>query len=577
MVNFRSIPSFNVPMIFAAESNGTLPESVRDRLTPGEQKRLLEIIVGFEKDPKNLQAKQDKYPELMELYYKGIGLKKDGTGTIPPEKQNYRAAFELADLINDAILQDQQNIRGGYSSDQLRAALKLQDKLREDLEKTDFDRLLQIDRGEDNTISGDQKQYQTEKITSYLATYNSDFQKIFKDLAGSKRVEQLTASQQEKLADLRKLSDGKDGQAILNTILSTFKEFKDYSFTDAKLTTMKCTPDRPLTPQATGTSAFGNWVTAGSSGRDGDRSSGRSRFEDDDDGRSSSRSRRSSNDCCDILERILARLEGMINPGNNNRYNNGNNSYNNWNRGNGRNNYSNNCNCGSCPSCFNNGNNGNNWNNGNNGNNGNNDDGIPPTLRAIGYGINNIGLPLANLLGLGNNNRNGCCYPPTGGSPGYCPPPSQPPGYCPPTPYYVGGNTWSWGGANGAQTLSNNPGGSFSSSNNFPYSPYNPINIEFNPIINNNPSVISDNTAGSSARSDSRSRSSSRSRSAAQNYNSNINPIRNTSVNVNDVRNNNPIRNTSVYDVRNNYISATRNTHVQANNWPTVYPRYYKG
>ena len=465
MININPILNFNIPMILATASSGTLPESVRGRLTPAEQTRLLEIIVGFEQNPTNLRDKEGKYPELMKLYYKGIGLEQDGRGSIPPDQQNHRAAFELADLINDAILQDQQNIKGVYSPDQLQAALKLQDKLREDLERTDFDRLLRIEggSGSDSTMSGDQKQYQTEKITSYLAANKEEFRTIFEHLARDGRVDTLTESQKEKFANLKKLSDGNNAKTILDTILSTFNDFKQFSFTDDSLTKMKCTDNAPLLSQATGTSAFGNWITVAGS-------SGRSMSEGDGDGSSSSRSTRESREISRLnrlCERLLARLEEN-DPSNNT-----------GNRGNRWNNNSNNCNCANC-----NGGNNCNCNNGNNGNNGNND--IPSWVRDIGFGLNLAGQFLT-ITGLGNNNQNGGRYPPPT-----------------PIPYYVGGDTWPWGRTNGIN------GDEYSASNNYmpssvssnPYSTasaYNPVNVTVNPVFNNNPYMASNSSALSSA------------------------------------------------------------------------------
>jgi hypothetical protein len=472
-INFFDIPSFDRAFILARKSNKTLPGSVRDNLTSDEETRLLEIIEEFEKSPTNLKAKNKDYDELMKLFYKGIGLDEKGKGTIT--KENQRAAFELSALINDAILQDQQNIRKTYSDDELKKALELQNKLRKDLEKTDFEKLLKAKGSSYTELSEGQKEYQTEKITSYLAENKKDFKDIFEKLSEGKN---LNENQQGKLKNLTKLSGtGINGQTILNDILHTFKEFKDYSFTNVNLTKMQETPGE-LSEQAVpeNISPNDNWerIKPKSNKDDDDGSS----YVDDSD-RSSSRSGR-DREISELLRKILARLDG-INPGNNNRYNNT------TNRGNGRN--SNNCNCGNCSSCS---------NNGNNGNNGNND--IPSWARNIGLGLNLAGQFL-NITGLGNNNQNGGCYSPApcygGGSPSSCPP----------IPYYVGGNTWPWGGANGINgqygasnnaipsSVSSNPYSTASAYNNTPVN----VNVRVNPVFNNNPYMVSNSSALSSS------------------------------------------------------------------------------
>ncbi|NBV98062.1 MAG: hypothetical protein EBR67_00950 [Proteobacteria bacterium] len=468
-IDFFSIPSFDRAFILARKSNKTLPGSVRDNLSDKEEERLLEIIEGFEKDPTDLKAKNKDYDELMKLFYKGIGLDEKGKGTIT--KENQRAAFELSALISDAILQDQQNIGKTYSDNKLNEALKLQNKFRKALEGTNFKRLLSARGSSYTELSEGQKEYQTEKITSYLAENKKDFKDIFEKLS---KGEKLNEDQQRKLKNLTKLSGtGINGQNILNDILHTFKEFQGYSFTHVNLMKMKKTFGK-LLEQAVheNINPNDNWerIKPKSNKDDDDGSS----YVDDSD-RSSSRSGR-DREISELLRKILARLDG-INPGNNNRYNN-------TNRGNGRN--SNNCNCG-------------NTNNGNNGGN----SAIPSWLQALGFGITNIGLPLVNLFGLGNNNQNGGCYSPppcyAGGSPSPCLP----------IPYYVGGNTWPWGGANGINgqygasnnaipsSVSSNPYSTASAYNNTPVNVN--VNVRVNPVFNNNPYMVSNSSALSSS------------------------------------------------------------------------------
>jgi hypothetical protein len=186
-VNFFGINNLDKAEILLTGSNGTLPESVRDRLSIDEQEKLLEIIEGFE-GTTDVREKEAKYSELMKLFYKGIGLdpNEPDTGKIPEEKQNWRAAFELSALINDAILPDQQNIGNignKYNDKQLKDGLGLQNRLRKDLEKTDFRRLLELGGGPYSTLAEGRKEYQTEKITSYLAENKDDFAKIFQKLS----------------------------------------------------------------------------------------------------------------------------------------------------------------------------------------------------------------------------------------------------------------------------------------------------------------------------------------------------------------------------------------------------------
>lgn len=477
-IDFFSIPSFDRAFILARKSNKTLPGSVRDNLSGKEEERLLEIIEEFEKNPTNLEAKNRDYDELMGLFYKGVGLDEEGRGTIT--KTNQRAAFELSALIGDAILQDQQNIRETFKTEpELQKALKLQNQFRNDLEKTDFEKLLKVKGNSYTELSEGQKEYQTEKITSYLAENKKDFQDIFEKLSKSKN---LNEDQQRELNKLKKLSGtGINGQKILNDILHTFKEFKDYSFTNVNLTEMKKTP-RKLLAQAVpeNISPNDNWERIKpKSNKDHDDGSS---YVDDSD-RSSSRSSRECRETLRILEKILARLE-KLDP-NNDGVNNSNGA-----RGSGNNrssNRSNNrCNCGNCSSCS------------NNGNNGNND--IPSWARNIGLGLNLAGQFL-NITGLGNNNQNCGCYSPApcygGGSPSPCPP----------MPYYVGGNTWPWGGANGINgqygasnnaipsSVSSNPYSTASAYNNTPVN----VNVRVNPVFNNNPYMVSNSSALSSS------------------------------------------------------------------------------
>jgi hypothetical protein len=484
-VNFFGINNLDKAEILLTGSNGTLPESVRDRLSIDEQEKLLEIIEGFE-GTTDVREKEAKYSELMKLFYKGIGLdpNEPDTGKIPEEKQNWRAAFELSALINDAILPDQQNIGNignKYNDKQLKDGLGLQNRLRKDLEKTDFRRLLELGGGPYSTLAEGRKEYQTEKITSYLAENKDDFAKIFQKLSNGSKVTDLTRTQQDQLSNLQRLA-GENGKTVLNTIFRTFRDFKDYSFTNTKLTTMG-NKSETFAKQATGKSAYGNWVTV-----KGSRGSGDS---DDDEGSSSSSRRGSLGDSETtnrILRRILARLE-KLDP-NNDGVNNSNGA-----RG-SRNNRSNNrCNCGNCANC----NSCNNADNSSsNGNNGNND--IPSWARNIGLGLNLAGQFL-NITGLGNNNQNGGCYSPPpcygGGSPSPCPP----------MPYYVGGNTWPWGGANGINgqygasnnaipsSVSSNPYSTASAYNNTPVN----VNVRVNPVFNNNPYMVSNSSALSSS------------------------------------------------------------------------------
>lgn len=477
-IDFFSIPSFDRAFILARKSNKTLPGSVRDNLTSDEETRLLEIIEGFEKSPTNLKAKNKDYDELMKLFYKGIGLDEKGKGTI--SEKDRRAAFELSALISDAILQDQQNIRKTYNDDELQKALKLQNQFRNDLEKTDFEKLLKVKGNSYTELSEGQKEYQTEKITSYLAENKKDFQDIFEKLSEGK-YNDLNSRQKGQLDHLKTLAKG-NSQNILNDILHTFREFKDYSFKNIGLTNMHKTSGAPLQDQANPEyiSPNDNWERIKpKSNKDHDDGSS---YVDDSD-RSSSRSSRECRETLRILEKILARLE-KLDP-NNDGVNNSNGA-----RGSGNNrssNRSNNrCNCGNCSSCS------------NNGNNGNND--IPSWARNIGLGLNLAGQFL-NITGLGNNNQNCGCYSPApcygGGSPSPCPP----------MPYYVGGNTWPWGGANGINgqygasnnaipsSVSSNPYSTASAYNNTPVN----VNVRVNPVFNNNPYMVSNSSALSSS------------------------------------------------------------------------------
>jgi hypothetical protein len=470
---FFSIPNFDQRWILARKSNGTLPGSVRDNLSPKEQKRLLEIIEEFEKNPTKLEAKNKDYDELMGLFYKGVGLDEKGKGTITT-KETQRAAFELSALIGDAILQDQQNVRKTYNDNELNEALKLQNKFRKDLEKTNFKDLLMAKGSSHTELSEGQNEYQTEKITSYLAENKEHFKKIFDDLSQDKG----TIVFDGKLDNLKTLAKGKS-KDILNDILHTFNEFKDYSFDNVNLTRMKKTSGALLRDQANPEyiGPNDNWERIKSKSKSNKDDDDGSSYVGDSD-RSSSRSGR-DREISELLRKILARLDG-INPGNNN----------NTNRGNGRN--SNNCNCGNCNSC-------------NNANNGNND--IPSWARNIGLGLNLAGQFL-NITGLGNNNQNCGCYSPApcygGGSPSSCPCPPSP---CPPIPYYVGGNTWPWGGTNGINgqygafnnaipsSVSSNPYSTASAYNNTPVN----VNVRVTPVFNNNPYMVSNSSALSSS------------------------------------------------------------------------------
>jgi hypothetical protein len=440
-INFFDIPSFDRAFILARKSNKTLPGSVRDNLSDKEEERLLEIIEGFEKDPTDLAAKKKNYDELMKLFYKGIGLDEKGKGTIT--KENQRAAFELSALMGDAILQDQQNIRKTYSSDdELKKVLELQNQFRKDLEKTDFEKLLKAKGSSYTELSEGQKEYQTEKITSYLAENKKDFTDIFEKLSEGKN---LNEDQQRKLKNLTKLSGtGINGQKILNDILHTFKEFKDYSFTNVNLTKMKEAPGE-LLEQAVpeNINPNDNWERIESNKDSDDGSS----YVDDSD--RSCRSGRESHETSRILKKILAKLEERDTEPDTE-----------YKR----------------PS-------------------------TPGWLGAIHAGLGIAGQFL-NITGLGN--RNGCyspapCY--GGGYPNPCPPSPYLPRPCPPMPYYVGGNTWTWGGTINAP---NNSMPSSVLSN--PYSTasaYNPVNVNVrvNPVFNNNPYMVSNSSALSSSNS----------------------------------------------------------------------------
>lgn len=449
-VNFFGIPNFDKAHILARKSDGTLPGSVRDNLSDEEEKKLLEIIKEFEESPTDLKAKKEKYAELMKLFYKGIGLDENGKGTISEKDQ--RAALELSGLINDAILQNQQNTDDDYNPSQLKDALKLQKEFRKDLEKTDFKKLLTADKGRDTEISAGQKEYQTEQITSYLAENKEDFTKIFQELSKERPdLTKLTEAQKEKLKNLKTLA-GEKGQNILNTILSTFKDFKEYSFTNADLTKMKKTTDAKLLEQATEPSTNANWERVietkdkPESKQDTDKSTRRSNREFD----------------TDVLERILARLE-KLEKGDKEQDT----EY-------------------ERPS-------------------------TPGWLGAIHAGLNIAGKFL-NITGLGNNNQDYCCYSPAPcyGGGGYRGPIYR-------QPYYVGGDTWPWGRANGinseysafdnympssgSYSATSNPSSTSSSDPYSSSSAYNPISIEVNPIFNNNPTQTSSSTSYSGSRS----------------------------------------------------------------------------
>ena len=428
-VNF-SIPNFDKAHVLARKSDGTLPGSVKDNLSDEEQKELLEIIEEFEKSPTDLKAKEDKYSKLMELFYKGIGLDEKGKGTI--SEKNQRAALELSGLINDAILQYQQNIDGDYNSSQLKDALKLQKQFRQDLEKTDFKKLLMADKGKDTEISAGQKEYQTEKITSYLAENKENFTKIFQELSKTKPdLKNLTETQKEELKNLQTLA-GKKGQNILNTILSTFKDFKEYSFTNADLTKMKKNTDARLLEQATKESSYDNWERLET------KPKSKEKDEDDKETRTSRRESRA-------LKRILARLEKLEE-----RDTEQDTEY-------------------ERPS-------------------------TPGWLGAIHAGLGIAGKFL-NITGLGNNNQDYCCYSPAPcyGGGGYRGPIYR-------QPYYVGGDTWPWGRANGVNSEYSAFNNYMPSSGSYA-SAYNPISIEVNPIFNNNPTQTSSSTSYSGSRS----------------------------------------------------------------------------
>jgi len=295
-INFFSISNYDRAFILARKSDGTLPDTVWERLGTKEGEELLGIIKKIEDNPTDIKQKKQDYSRIMELYYKGIGLDKNGQGTIA--EKDKRAALELGGLINDAILQDQQNIKGTYKADDLKEALNIQNQFRNDLEKNNsLKELISTDQGSDNEINAWQKEYQTEKITSYLAKNKDKFADIFKKLSSSGT---LNSEEKEMLANLRKLA-GEKGQSILNTILGTFKEFKDYDFTDSKMTKMKKVKDSPLIEQAATASTFSRWKEVSKTKEDTDENT-----VDD-------------NDCsCDednstkrILDRIIKRLEKL--------------------------------------------------------------------------------------------------------------------------------------------------------------------------------------------------------------------------------------------------------------------------
>jgi hypothetical protein len=441
---FFSITNFQT-WFLARRADEALPDTVIKNLSEGEKndkaKRLLEIIQEFEKSPTDIEAKEKKYIELMKLFYKGIGLKEDGTGTISEENQ--RGAIELSGLINDALLQDQQNISGKYSSDQLQKALKLQDRFRKDLENTDFKKILTADKVKDTEIIAARNDYQTEKITSYLALAENkeDFTEIFQELSKAKPdLKNLTTEQKEKLENLETLA-GEKGQNSLNVILRTFKDFKEYSFTNADLTKMKKTAGAELLTQAKTESTHSQWKKL--------ETTLASNEEDKDDKETSTSRRESRTDR--ILERILASLERLEERDEpyerDTRYRRERPSTPNW-------------------------------------------------LSAINDGINLAGNFL-NVTGLGNNNQNYCCYTPEpcyGGG-------RYPGPIC--KPYYVGGDTWPWGKTDGINSYNafNNympSSGSYSSA----YSNPN-VQVEVNPTIfnNNNPIQTSNSTSYSGSRS----------------------------------------------------------------------------
>ena len=446
-INFFGINNFDKAHVLARKSDGTLPEVVKDNLRNYEKEEklpegslsteLLGLIEEFEKSPTDLSTKKAKYDRLMELFYKGVGLDEDGNGTI--SKDNERAALELSGLINDAILQDQQNIDGNYSSSELKEALNLQKQFRKDLENTDFKRLLTEDQGSNTEISANQKEYQTEKITSYLAENKEDFTAIFQELSKEKPdLQNLTQAQRDQLENLKTLA-GKDakGSNILNTILSTFKDFKEYRFND-DMTKMTKTDGAALLEQAKKESSYDNWAKVAEASSEDEEE------EDVKEDNGDNVCKRSS-DTDRILERILTRLEKLEDKDDEDKED------------------------------VKEDTNSTNW------------------LDVINDGINLAGNFL-NTTGIGQNNRNNCCYSP---APCYeCPPP--PPdwgrGACPPprtpcrTPYYVGGDTWPWG-----RTAGGTPSDSIYSNqtrNDFSPSSNNPINIEVNPTFNNNNNPI---------------------------------------------------------------------------------------
>jgi hypothetical protein len=442
-INFFDIPSFDRAFILARKSNKTLPASVRDNLSEEEEEKLLEIIEEFEKPPTDLNAKKEKYAELMKLFYKGIGLDENGKGTISEKDQ--RAALELSGLINDAILQDQQNIKGDYNSYQLKDALKLQNEFRKDLEKTDFGKLLKVKGSSYTELSEGQKEYQTEKITSYLAENKKDFKDIFEKLSAGKYSD-LTSEQKEKLKNLKTLA-GKNGQKILNDILHTFKEFKDYSFTNADLTKMKETPGE-LLEQAVpeNINPNDNWERVvktkdkPKSEQDTDKPTRRSSRESDTDG-------------------ILARLE-KLEERDTDKDPKVKKSSTNW-------------------------------------------------LDAINAGLNIAGKFL-NITGLGNNNQDYCCYSPAPcyGGGGYRQRPiCGQPYYVGGSTWPWGGENGIYSAFNkympssGSYSATSNPSSTSSSNPYSSSSAYNPINISVNPVFNNSPTQSSSSNSYSGSRS----------------------------------------------------------------------------
>jgi hypothetical protein len=454
---FFSIREFQA-WFLARRSDEALPDTVIKNLSEdekegeknGKAKRLLEIIQEFEKSPTDIEAKEKKYTELMKLFYKGIGLKEDGTGTISPSPENERAAIELSGLINDAILQDQQNISGKYSPEQLNKALKLQDKFRKNLEDTDFKKILTADKVNDTEIIAGRNDYQTEKITSYLAENKKDFTQIFQELSKAKPdLKKLTETQRGELENLKTLA-GEKGQNALNKILSTFKDFKEYSFTNAALTRMKKTHDAPLLEQADTESTHSQWRKLKAKATD-----------KPDSEEYDNKDKKTSNKTDRTLEKILARLEKLEED---------------------RDTEKETEKQASTP-----------W---------------LDIFRSIGDIASNV------ITGLGNNNQNYCCYPPvpcSGRGSAYCPPGSYSGGgsaYCPPPRHYVGGKTWPWGSTNGCSAFNNYmpSSGSYSATSNpsatsssNPYSSLsadNRVNISVNPVFNNNPNQSSASYSG---------------------------------------------------------------------------------